>query len=324
MKTPLNYTGNKSRLIKQFKNYFPEKINVFVDLFCGGATVGLSINAKKVFFIDNNPNVINLLKHLSKYNFELLLVRLEKLIVKYNLSYSAKFGYKMYRKNIEKTDNNGLKVYNTDGFYKLRTDYNSLKNKSSKNALDLLYLLVVYAFNNDMRFNKKGEFNLPIGKTDLNNNNIKKLVNYIDRVKKINCVFLCGDFRDKKIKDILMKADFIYADPPYLLGDAVYNENGNWTEKTENELIALLEVLNKSNKKFALSNVLHKVGSSNKPLSDWLFKRTDLHIFDIDYHYRSASYNKINRNAQEKEVLITNFNLWKSVTEDTLVAKSLS
>ncbi|MFA5154570.1 MAG: Dam family site-specific DNA-(adenine-N6)-methyltransferase [Clostridia bacterium] len=307
MKTPLNYTGNKSRLIAQFKNYFPDNMGVFVDLFCGGATVGLSVNAKKVFFIDNNINVINLLKHLSSHNFDKLLPRLEKLIEKYNLSYSAKFGYKKYRVGIEKGDNNGLKVYNSEGFYKLRSDYNSLQNKCSIKALDLLYLLVVYAFNNDMRFNRNGEFNLPVGKTDLNKNNIKKLVSYIDRVQKINCEFVCGDFREKKIQKILMKADFIYADPPYLLGDAVYNESGNWTEKTEQELIDLLEILNKNNKKFALSNVLNKVGGSNKPLSDWIFQRNDLHIFNIDYHYRSASYNKINRNAQEREVLITNF-----------------
>lgn len=50
MKTPLNYTGNKSRLIDQFKNHFPQKVNTFVDLFCGGATVGLSINAKNNFY----------------------------------------------------------------------------------------------------------------------------------------------------------------------------------------------------------------------------------------------------------------------------------
>ena len=50
MKTPLNYTGNKSRLISQFMNYFPKDVDVFVDLFCGGATVGLSVSAKKVIF----------------------------------------------------------------------------------------------------------------------------------------------------------------------------------------------------------------------------------------------------------------------------------
>ncbi len=307
MRTPLNYTGNKSRLMEQFKNHFPDDIGVFVDLFCGGATVGLSVNAKKIIFIDNNKNVINLLKHLSKYSFDTLLSRLEKLIEKYELSYSAKYGYKKYRKALEQKDNNGFKSHNSSGFYKLRTDYNSKKNKFTKEASDMLYLLVVYAFNNDMRFNRNGEFNLPAGKTDLNKNNIEKLKQYINRVSKIDCEFICGDFREKIIQKILLGADFIYADPPYLIGNAVYNETSNWTEETEQELIDLLEVLNTNKKRFAISNVLGKVGVSNKPLSDWLFNRSDLHIIDINYHYRGASYNKINRDAKEREVLIKNF-----------------
>lgn len=307
MKTPLNYTGNKSRLISQFIPYFPKEIDTFVDLFCGGATVGLSVNAKKVIFIDNNSNVINLLKHLSRYSFEEMLLRVEKLIDKYGLSYSAKFGYKRYREGIEKEDNNGLKEYNKLAYNQLRSDYNKLKNKSTKKALDLLYVLIMYSFNNDMRFNRKGDFNLPIGKTDFNKRNIEKLKSYIERVQNIQCSFVCGDFRDKKVQKILMGADFIYADPPYLIGDAVYNENGNWTEKTEQELINLLDVLNKNKKKFAVSNVLRKVGLENKPLSDWIFNRSDLQVIDIKYHYRSASYNKINRDAKEREVLIKNF-----------------
>lgn len=307
MKTPLNYTGNKSRLIQQFMGYFPKDVDVFVDLFCGGATVGLSVNAKKVIFIDNNVNVINLLKHLEKYEFKVIFSRLEKIIEKYRLSYSAKFGYKRYREGIEKGDNNGLKEYNKVAYYKLRTDYNLLKDKSSEEALDLLYVLVLYSFNNDMRFNRNGEFNLPVGKTDLNKINIEKLKKYIERVNKINHDFMCGDFRDKKVQNVLMKADFIYADPPYLIGDAVYNETSNWTEQTEQELINLLELLNKKGKKFALSNILTKAGASNKPLSNWVFNRTDLQIIDIAYHYRSASYNKINRDANEREVLIRNF-----------------
>lgn len=311
MRTPLNYTGNKSRLIGQFSQYFPSEVGTFVDLFCGGATVGLSINAKKVIFIDNNENVIGLLKHLASTSIESLIPRLEKLVEKYGLSYSAKYGYQTYRQGIAGGDNNGLKAYNSNGFYKLRCDYNALGNKFSRKALDLLYLLVLYAFNNDMRFNRNGDFNLPVGKTDLNNSNIRKLTQFIERVRQINYEFVCGDFRDKDIQDILFKADFIYADPPYLIGDAVYNESGNWTEETEQELIDLLKILDKKGKRFALSNVLTKVGATNHPLSEWVrtFNRNDWQIWDIDYHYRSASYNKINRQAAEREILITNYGL---------------
>lgn len=308
MQTPLNYTGNKSRLIEEFKHYFPQKIGVFVDLFCGGGTVGLSIDAQKVIFIDNNENVIELLKHLTRSRFQTILERLENIIERYGLSYSAKHGYSRYRMGIIKGDNNGLKKANESGFYRLRDSYNSMQDKYSKDALDILYLLVVYGFNNDMRFNKEGEFNLPVGKTDLNNNNLRKLKSYVERTSTIDCEFLCADFREKKVKDILISADFIYADPPYLVGHAVYNENGNWTETDEQDLLNLLEELDREGKKFALSNVLEKVGEENHILKNWrLFRRSDLNIFDIDYHYRSSSYNKKNRNANEREILITNF-----------------
>ena len=309
MKTPLNYTGNKARIINQFQSKFPKSVNVFVDLFCGGGTVGLSVDAKKIIFIDNNKNVIALLKHLSKYKYETLLSRLEKIIRKHNFSYSAKYGYSRYRVGIKKTDNNGLKNFNNTAFYKLRSEYNNSKNKFSKNSLDMLYLLVVYGFNNDMRFNCNGEYNLPIGKTDLNNNNLKKVRNFINRVNEINCEFICGDFRDSNVRKVLFSADFIYADPPYLLGDAVYNENGNWNEEMEMELVELLNELHQNKKQFALSNVLEKFSpyTKNEVLDKWIFQSNDIQTIDIDYHYRSSSYNKKNRNAKEKEVLIVNF-----------------
>ena len=295
-------------MIKEFKSRFPTSVDVFVDLFCGGGTVGLSVDAKKVIFIDNNKNVIELLKHLSKYKYKTLLKRLEKLIKEYDLSYSARFGYTGYRKGVKKGDNNGLKKYNEKGFYRLRDNYNSLENKFTKNALDILYLLVVYGFNNDMRFNRSNEYNLPIGKTDLNKNNLKKVETYIERVKGINCEFICGDFRDENIKEILFSANFIYADPPYLLGNAVYNENANWTEETEKDLMHMLKELHKKKKHFALSNVIEKFSPPSKnEILERFFKRNDLHIFDIEYHYRSSSYNKKHRNAKEKEVLITNY-----------------
>ena len=309
MKTPLNYTGNKSRLVDEIKHKFPKDIDVFVDLFCGGGTVGLSVDAQKVIFIDNNANVIALLKHLSNYKYETLLSRLEHLINFYNLSYSASYGYSKYRVGISKEDNNGLKEFNCKGFYQMRIDYNASKNKLSKDSLDLLYLLMVYGFNNDMRFNRVGHFNLPIGKTDLNKNNLKKLKHYIERVNEIECEFVCGDFRDPIIMDTLFLADFVYADPPYLLSDAVYNENGNWTIDTEKQLMELLVGLSNEGVSFALSNVFEKKNPKmkNEALETLLFQREDIQMFDIDYHYRSASYNKKNRDAQEREVLVVNF-----------------
>ena len=35
IKSPMNYIGNKYRILDQIKVYFPDNINNFVDLFCG-------------------------------------------------------------------------------------------------------------------------------------------------------------------------------------------------------------------------------------------------------------------------------------------------
>lgn len=304
MKTPLNYTGNKSRIIDQIKEHMPKKNGVFVDLFCGGGSVGLSMDAKKIFLIDNNKYVIELLKHLSGFKFETLIKRLEKIIDRYNLTYTAKFGYGKYIK--KKSDNNGYKIFNEKGFYKMRADFNRQTDKFSKKSLDLLYMLLLYGFNNDLRFNAKGEYNLPAGKTDLNKMNIKKLKDFIQIKKQKNIEFIHGSFEDKKIKEIILESDFLYMDPPYLITNAVYNENGGWNEFEEKKLLNLLSELNKKNKKFILSNVLSTKEKENSLLSNFI-KQEKVEIINIDYHYKSSSYNKKNRNLLEREVIIKNY-----------------
>ena len=306
VKSPLNYTGNKSRILEQMIPLFPQNIEVMVDMFCGGATVGLNVECKKVYFIDANEKVIGLLKHLAGYSFEELLSEIEQIIAKYKLSYSFKYGYEFYRKQCSnKKDNNGLKDYNKKGFEKLRLDYNTLKNKNTKKAYTMLYVLMVYAFNNDIRFNSNGEFNLPIGKTDFNKSNVKKLKGYIEKTKSKECHFICSSFDSKEIQEILLEADFIYMDPPYIVGDAVYNSS--WNKEREESLLSFISSLMDKKINFALSNVTEKIGKSNVQLLKWIENNRDsISVHDIVYNYKSSSYNKKIRDAKEKEVLVVN------------------
>ena len=173
IKSPLNYTGNKYRLLNQFEKFFPKEIDTFVDLFCGGATVGFNVNAKKIILIDSNEKIINLLKYLAIEDINIIIKDIEKIIEEYNLSYSYKNTYKYYKDLGFVVGNNGLKKYNEKGFYELRKDYNNMEDKNTKEANIKLYVLMVYAFNNDIRFNNEGKFNLPVGKTDFNKNNYR-------------------------------------------------------------------------------------------------------------------------------------------------------
>lgn len=305
IKSPLNYTGNKYRILPQITKFFPNKPKIFVDLFCGGATVGFNVEAEKIVLIDSNPKIINLLKTLANNEIEKIIKNVEKIIKDYNLSCSYKYGYSYYRENGYVIGNNGLKKYNNDGYYKLRENYNKLNNKNTFKANIMLYTLMIYAFNNDIRFNSEGKFNLPVGKTDFNKNNYNKLIEYNNRAKHINYEFVLADFKSKKVAKILNQADFIYCDPPYLITTAVYNENKGWSEAEEKKLLSLLKKMDSKGKKFALSNILKKTNSENVILANWI-KENNYTKHNIKYHYRSSSYNKLNRDGNEEEVLITN------------------
>ena len=53
IKSPLNYTGGKYKLLEQIVPHFPTNIDYFVDLFCGGCNVGINVVANKVILNDS-------------------------------------------------------------------------------------------------------------------------------------------------------------------------------------------------------------------------------------------------------------------------------
>lgn len=304
VKSPLNYTGNKSRLLEQILPLFPNNINKFVDLCCGGASIGLNAKANEVICVDINNNVIELLRTLKFFSEKTIIDKIEAIIKEYGLSDTFNNGYEKYKKFI--VGNNGLKKYNTEGYLKLRDSFNKKQQNSYDRAI-CLFTLLSYGFNNDIRFNSKGYFNMPTGKTDFNVSIRGKLSSFKDGTKNKNIDFYFADFRI--IKELgLTHNDFAYIDPPYLITRAVYNENGAWDEVKEKELLEILDYLTSINVKFALSNILSKEGQKNTILSKWV-KKNNFKVIDINYHYRSSSYNKKNRTAEEKEVVVLNYGI---------------
>jgi adenine-specific DNA-methyltransferase len=297
VKSPLNYTGGKHKLLPQLTKLFPAEIETFYDMFCGGANVGINANAKKIVCIDKNQRVVDLLKLIQKSNFEELNQAIVSLIQKHGLSQSHINGYSQY--NAESSS--GLGVYNKNPFLLLRKTYNE---NGAKDAIYLL-VLILYSFNNQIRFNSQEYFNLPVGKRDYNGSSRKNLssFNAITNIK--NITFKNGDFRDLK-KINFSKGDFVYLDPPYLLGLASYNENGGWTLKQEYDLYSTLENINERGVRFALSNVLEHKGNKNTYLEDWA-KKNGLKTHFIDHDYKNSNYHSTAKNGLTKEVLVTNY-----------------
>lgn len=296
----LNYTGGKFKLLPQILPLFPKDADKVVDLFCGGCNVGINLNCNKVQFNDSNKYLMGLLDTFRRLSKDEIFEWIFKTIDKYGLSLVSEKGYEFY----ECESSKGLGKYNKDGYCKLRNDFNN-KDVQDDEYFLMLYLLIVYSFNNQLRFNRKGEFNLPVGKRDFNIKMQKKLAGFIDRIKSGDYGFTNGDFREVDISNFTNKS-FVYADPPYLITCATYNEQEGWTEQDEKDLLVYLENLDKKGVRFALSNVLESKGKTNDILINWIKKNKKFKAIPLDYNYSNSNYHT-KREGITKEVLVVNY-----------------
>lgn len=302
IQSPLNYTGGKYKLLPQILPLFPKNIHTFIDLFCGGGNVGINIKADSVIYNDISRELIYLYNTFYNLDKEAIFDWIYEIIDKYNLSQVSKYGYSYYGCNSSK----GLSEYNKEFYLKLRDDFNNKINVDYYYYV-MLYVLIVYSFNNQIRFNSIGHFNLPVGKRDFNKKMEEKLSLFIETLKRQNCIFNNKDFREYYNYEF-SQYDFIYIDPPYLITCATYNEQGAWNDKDEIELLQFLDYLDKNNILFALSNVLASKGKNNEILYNWITTNGDKYVTNyLNYSYSNSNYQIKDKDSNSIEVLITNF-----------------
>lgn len=278
IKSPMNNMGSKYRLLPQILPLFPKEIDTFVDLFCGGFNVGVNVDANKIIGNDLCKEIIELFQGIQREGSENSLSLVKSQINKF-----------------------GLSKTNEEGFKEIRKFYND-----GNKEWYIFYALFTNAFNYQIRFNKKGEFNMPFGRNaawfnpKLENN----FINFANVISDKKFEFTNISFEDFNL-DNLTKNDFVYLDPPYLLSNACYNESrggtdGGWTEEKEYKLLALCDKLNEKGIKFALSNVLEHKGLKNEILQEW-GKKYNINYLDC------CSYRHKNKDKKTIEVLIINY-----------------
>lgn len=298
--SPLNYIGGKARILDQLLPHMPENIDIFVDLFCGGCNVGMNVKADYTIYNDTSKPLISLLKALKRMRNDTIISRINQLIDEFGFSRTRDHNFAYYGGGA----NLGVSVYNREKFIRLRERFNTYPKKDNQYYI-LLYTLILFGFNNQLRFNDQGEFNLPVGKRDFNTAIEEKLVKFLNALRKQNHEFQTKDFR-KFNYNILTNNSLVYCDPPYLITNATYNEKSGWTQRDEEDLLNVLDGLSAQGVKFALSNVLFHEGKRNELLFDWV-ERNDyiVHELFMDYHY--SNYQKKSKKADSREVLITNY-----------------
>lgn len=285
---PFNYLGNKYKQLPQLFSFFPESA-VFVDLFCGGGSVGINSNSKKVIFNDSSKQLMALYCYFKTHDAKDIIEQIEQLIKHYGLSDTAKYGYRYYSANSSK----GLADVNRAGFYELRSDYNRTRDSL------LFYLLIIFAFNNEIRFDKTGNYNLPVGKRDFNKSMQNKLITFVARLRQLDCSFSSKSFTDVDVPDNA----FVYCDPPYTITAACYG-NQHWNKQNDQELFAYLDRLDQRGIKFALSDVLEHKGIINQELEQW---RQGYVTHSIEYDYNNSNYHSLAKWHKTREILVTNY-----------------
>lgn len=277
IKSPLNYVGGKYKLLDQILPLFPNNINKFIDLFSGGGNVGINVKANMIVCNDILKPVIEFCNACKKLDSKYMIEKIHSLIYKYQLS-----------------------KINKEGYLKLRQNYNG-----GNKTWDIFYTLVCHSFNNQIRFNRKNEYNMPFGKnrSSFNPTLEKNFIRFVNYLKTINIKFTSKDFTELKI-DKLTSDDFVYCDPPYLITCASYNEQDGWNKDKELKLLSLLDSLSKYNIKFAISNVLESKGKTNKILLEW---SNGYKVHELNCTYGNCNYQRKVKDKKDIEVLITNY-----------------
>lgn len=280
IKAPMNYIGNKYRIMGQIQRWFPKKVDLMVDIFCGGCDVTFNTSANEHIANDLNFFVIDIYREFQRLGVEETIHRIDDIINEWKLTKEDKTAYERFR-----------------------THYNA-----TRNPLDL-YVLMCYSFNYQFRFNSAHEYNNPFGKdrssfNEVMRDNLSRLQGIIEQVRYFSCDFREFDY------SLMKEGDFLYADPPYLITCGSYNDGKRgfkgWGENDEKALYDILDSLNERGIRFALSNVSHHKGVTNKILLDWK-KERKYHMHKINFNYNNCNYHTKNGDNVTQEVLVTNY-----------------
>ena len=271
--SPLNFIGGKHDMIDFLKSYMPKEINCFYDLFGGGFNVGLNVNANKIVYNDINFKVRELLEYITNANIQDFYKYITQTIVKFNLSKE-----------------------NKDSYLKLREKYNNTPI-ASRDCRDL-FLLIMFGFQQQIRFNNNLNYNNPVGQAGFNDKILEKLISFSRITKQKKVFYYSEDYT--RFLDYIEKNDFVYIDPPYLITLGSYNDGkrgfNGWNIKEEERLLAFLDKLHAKNVRFMLSNVLTHKNKTNEILKSWIAKNN----FKVIEYKQKARGNR-------SEIIIINY-----------------
>ena len=250
---PIKCQGIKTKLVpfikKITKNY---NFKTWIEPFMGSGVVAFNVLPQKAILCDKNKHIINFYKGIQENNIN---------------NKNVKEFLEIHGKN--------LKIHGNEYYKQIRKEFNQTHDP-------LFFLFLNRAdFNGMIRFNKKGEFNVPFCQKPerFSKSYITKICNQVENVSKIikgkDWQFICCDW--KECFQMASNDDLIYIDPPYIGRDTSYV--GEWPET---EAILLSEYAHNSGSKIILSMWKENKFRQNSHLFDYW---NDFTIFEHKHFY---------------------------------------
>lgn len=289
--SPILYMGNKGRLIRRgLINLFPSKINTFIDVFAGSASVAMNTKAKHYIVNDIDDTLHTYYNIFSTKLKENIISHVKNRVDEFNLPKKTTIRCFSDKEEVDK-------------YKKAYHNFRDFYNKNKK-PLDL-YTLMFFAFSQQFRTNSSGDFNMPFGNNCFSSQNEKNINNGCAFFQQDNITISKKDFLSLFDDINLKKDDFVYFDSPYSVTTATYNENDKWSVDDDLRLFNLCKELDNQGIKFGMSNVFMNKGIENTLLKEFCQENN----FSL-YSPNSFQYHAFGKeNKKQQEVFISNYKI---------------
>lgn len=246
--SPLNYTGSKAKVVPYIKQNLIAT-DTFVDVFGGGFNVGINSDSRDIIYNDINFIVKQLLESFQKYDTYDYITYVKKFIEKHNLEKG-----------------------NKESYLAAREFYNKLPE--SQKDPRMLFAIILYSYQQQIRFNSNYEFNNTAGVRWFNDCILAKLISFSRVIKEKNITFTSYDYIHLRDHIKIDQNTFLYLDPPYKLTTGSYNDGKRgfkgWNDELEKELFAFIDEMALKNIPCMLSYVSEHKGNTNTALKEWI------------------------------------------------------
>lgn len=211
MKPIIKYRGGKSKEINNFIEFIPNQYDRYIEPFAGGAALFFYLAPNAALINDINSRLVNFYSAVRE-NFDSLKAELTRLELTYRSNQMEYEQIKMKDKS-RHVENKNEALY-----YLLRDMYNGIIEKKYLDAT-LYYFINKTSYSGMLRFNSKGEFNVPFGRYKNFNTQLVS-EEHSELLKRT-------EITNEDYSEIFNRCtvnDFVFLDPPY---DCIFTDYGN-------------------------------------------------------------------------------------------------